>query len=50
MDLSVLFCNQIKELEMGGACSKNSEDRNAYKVFVGKPTGKKQPGRHRRKC
>jgi hypothetical protein len=35
---------------MGRACSMNGEKRNAYKIFVGEPKGKKQLGRPRHKC
>jgi hypothetical protein len=34
---------------MGGACSTNGEKRNAYRILVGKPEGKRPLGRHRRK-
>jgi hypothetical protein len=30
---------------MGGPCSKNGEKRNAYRLLVGKPEGKKPLGR-----
>jgi hypothetical protein len=33
---------------MGRSCSTNGEDRNAYRILVGKPEGKRQlagPGR-----
>jgi hypothetical protein len=32
--------DQVKEDEMGRACSTNGEKRNAYKILVGKPEGK----------
>jgi hypothetical protein len=32
---------------MGGACSTNGEKRNAYRILVGKPEGKKPLGRPR---
>jgi hypothetical protein len=35
---------------MGGACSTNGEKRNAYRLLVGKPEGKRPLGRPRRKC
>jgi hypothetical protein len=41
--------DQLKEDEMGGACSAYGEMRNAYKIFVGKPDGKIPLGRHRRR-
>jgi hypothetical protein len=34
--------------EMGGACSTNGEKRNAYRILVGKPEGKRPLGRPRR--
>jgi hypothetical protein len=34
---------------MGGPCSKNGEKRNAYRLLVGKPEGKRLLGRQRRK-
>jgi hypothetical protein len=33
---------------MNGACSTNGEKRNAYRLLVGKPEGKRQLGRPRR--
>jgi hypothetical protein len=32
---------QVKEDEIGGACSTNGEKRNAYRLFVRKPEGKR---------
>jgi hypothetical protein len=34
---------------MGGACSTNGEKRNAYRILVGKPEGKKPLGKPRRR-
>jgi hypothetical protein len=34
---------------MGRACSTNGEKRDAYKILVGKPKGKRQLGRQRRR-
>jgi hypothetical protein len=34
--------------EMGGACSKHGEMRNAYEIVVGKPETKRPLGRPRR--
>jgi hypothetical protein len=34
---------------MGRACSTNGETRNAYRIFVGKPEGKRPLGRPRRR-
>jgi hypothetical protein len=33
---------------MGGACSTNGEKRNAYRLLVGKPEGRRPLGRPRR--
>jgi hypothetical protein len=33
---------------MGGSCSTNGEKRNAYRLLVGKPEGKRPLGRPRR--
>jgi hypothetical protein len=34
---------------MGGACSTNEENKNAYRLLVGKLEGKSQLGRPRRR-
>jgi hypothetical protein len=34
---------------MGGPCSTNGEKRNAYRLLMGKPEGKRQLGRPRRR-
>jgi hypothetical protein len=34
---------------MGGACSTNGDDMNAFMIFVGKPEGKRPLGRPRRR-
>jgi hypothetical protein len=34
---------------MGGPCSTNGEKRNAYRLFVRKPEGKRPLGRPRRR-
>jgi hypothetical protein len=34
---------------MGGACSRNGENRNAYRILVGKPKEKRPLGRPRRR-
>jgi hypothetical protein len=34
---------------MGGPCSTNGENRNAYRLLLGKPEGKRPLGRPRRK-
>jgi hypothetical protein len=33
--------DQVKEDEMGRACSTNRETKNAYRIMVGKPEGKR---------
>jgi hypothetical protein len=38
----------IKEDEMGSACSMNREKMNAYRILVGKPEKKRPLGRARR--
>jgi hypothetical protein len=35
---------------MGGSCSTYGEKRNAYRLLVGKPEGKRPLGRPRRRC
>jgi hypothetical protein len=35
--------------EMGRACRTNGEKRNAYRILLGKPEGKRPLGKHRRK-
>jgi hypothetical protein len=37
----------MKESEMGRACSKSGRKRNAYRILVGKPEGKRPLGRPR---
>jgi hypothetical protein len=37
--------DEVKEVEMEGACSMHGEMRNAYKIFIGKPVGKRLIGR-----
>jgi hypothetical protein len=39
----------VKEDEMGRACSTNGEKRNACRIFMGKPEGKRPLGRPRRR-
>jgi hypothetical protein len=41
--------NQVKEDEIGRACSTNGGTRNAYRILVGKPEGKRPLGRPRRR-
>jgi hypothetical protein len=36
--------NQVKEVQMGGACSTNGEKRKAYKLFLGKQEEKRPLG------
>jgi hypothetical protein len=40
--------NRVEEDDVGGACRRNGEKRNAYRLFVGKPEGKRPLGRSRR--
>jgi hypothetical protein len=39
--------NQFEEDEICGASSTNGEKRNAYRLLVGKPEGRRPPGRPR---
>jgi hypothetical protein len=39
----------VKEDEMGKACSMNGDNRNAYRILVGKPEGRRPLGRPRRR-
>jgi hypothetical protein len=39
----------VKEDEMGRTCSTNGEKRNACRILVGRPEGKKPLGRPRRR-
>jgi hypothetical protein len=41
--------DQVKEDETGGACSTNGVKRNAYRLFVEKPEGKRPLRRPRRR-
>jgi hypothetical protein len=43
--------NQVEEDEMGGSCSTNGgeEEKNAYRLLVGKPKGRIPLGRPRRR-
>jgi hypothetical protein len=43
------YNDQVKENEMGRACSTNGEKRNAYRILVGKREGKRPLGRPRRR-
>jgi hypothetical protein len=46
-----LYCagNKIEKNGMGGACSAVGVERGVYRVFMGKPDGKKPLGRTRRR-
>jgi hypothetical protein len=41
--------DQVKEDEMGRACSTKGAKRNAYRILVGNPEGKRPLGRPRHK-
>jgi hypothetical protein len=41
--------DHVKEDEMGRACRTNGEKRNAYRILVGKPDGKRPLERPRRR-
>jgi hypothetical protein len=44
----ILLHDQVKEDEMGRACSTKGEEKNAYRILVGNPEGKRPLGRPRR--
>jgi hypothetical protein len=46
---SIIRMIQVKEDEMGRACSTNGEKSNANRILVGRPEGKKPLGRPRRR-
>jgi hypothetical protein len=46
---SIIRNNQVEESEMGGAYSILQEKRNAYRLLVGKPEGKRPLGRPRQR-
>jgi hypothetical protein len=39
------YNDEVKEDEIGRACSTNREKRNAYRILMGKPDGKRPLGR-----
>jgi hypothetical protein len=43
------YCDQIKEDEMGEAHGTHGRMRDAYKILVGKPEGKRPRGRSKRR-
>jgi hypothetical protein len=45
---SIIKMIQVKEDNIGGACSTNGAKRNAYRILVRKPEGKRPLGRFRR--
>jgi hypothetical protein len=45
----IQFRDKVKEDEMRRACSTKGEKRNAYRILVGKPEGKRPLGRPRRR-
>jgi hypothetical protein len=42
---SIIRMSKVMENEIGRACSKNWEKSNACRILVGKPEGKRPPGR-----
>jgi hypothetical protein len=47
---SIIRMISVKEDEMGRACSTNGTKRNAYRILMGKPEGKRPLGRQRHRC
>ena len=45
----ILWGDKIEKNEMGGACSAYEEGSGVCRVWVGKPEGRRPPGRHRRR-
>jgi hypothetical protein len=43
--LYILLSNNRMRMRWAGACSTNGEKRNAYRLLVGKPEGKKAAGK-----
>jgi hypothetical protein len=43
----IILLDQVKEDEMGRACSMHGAKRNAYRILVGKPEGRSPLGRPR---
>jgi hypothetical protein len=41
--------DKTEKNEMGGACSEDGEERDVYRVWVGKPEGKRPQGRPTRR-
>jgi hypothetical protein len=46
---SIIRIIKFGEDEVGGTCGTNGEKRNVYRIFVGKPEGKRPIGRPRRR-
>jgi hypothetical protein len=44
---NIIKNDQVKKDEMGRACSTNGTKRNAYRILVGKPEGRRPLGRPR---
>jgi hypothetical protein len=47
--LSIIRMIQTRRLRMAGRVARMGKKRNAYRLLVGKPEGKKPPGRQRRR-
>ena len=45
----ILRSDKMEMNEIGGACNGYGEGRGEYRVLVGKPGGKRRPGRPRRR-
>jgi hypothetical protein len=45
-----IISDQVKEDEVGRACSTHEEKRNAYRILMGRPERKRPLGRPKHKC
>jgi hypothetical protein len=49
LSIIMTYNDQVKEDEMGRACSTNEEKRSAYRILMGEPEGKRPLGRPSRR-
>jgi hypothetical protein len=47
LQVAIFVGGSLPKDEMGSACSSKGETRNAYRILVGKPEGKRPQGRPR---